>query len=73
MFCSESRLFPLRFFYGSDSRNYTWNFKLTPVSVPLLGADFLKHFNLLVDIKGRKLVHADCSEDVVRLYEGDLV
>ena len=35
------------------------------MSVPLLGADFLEHFNFMVDVKGRKLVHADCPEDVV--------
>ena len=40
-------------------------FQLAPVSVPLLGADFLEHFNLLVDIKGRKVVHAHCPESVV--------
>ena len=65
MFCSSSRLIPLRFSCGSGSKVYTLNFQLAPVSIPLLGADFLKHFNLLVDIKGRKLVHADCPEDVV--------
>ena len=47
------------------SKVNAWKFQLAPVSVPLLGADFLLHFNLLVDIKGRKLVHADCPEDVV--------
>ena len=65
IFCSGSRLIPLRFSCGSRSRVYTWEFQLAPVSVPLLGADFLKHFNLMVDVKGRKLVHADCPEDVV--------
>ena len=63
--CSGSRLIPLRFSCGSGSRVYTWNFQVAPVSIPLLGADFLQHFNLLVDIKGRKLVHTDCPEDVV--------
>ena len=63
--CSGSRLIPLRFSCGSGTKVYTWNFQLAPVSIPLLGADFLQHFNLLVDIKGRKLVHADCPEDVV--------
>ena len=65
MICSGSCLIPLRFSCGSGSKVYTWNFQLAPVSIPLLGADFLQHFNLLVDIKGRKLVHADCPEDVV--------
>ena len=65
MVCSGTRLIPLRFSCGSGSKVYTWSFQLAPVSVPLLGADFLEHFNLLVDIKGRKVVHADCPEDVV--------
>ena len=54
MFCSNSRLVPLRFSCGSGSKVYTWNFQLAPVSMPLLGADLLSHFNLLVDIRGRK-------------------
>ena len=65
IFCSGSRLIPLRFSCGSRAKVYTWKFQLAPVSVPLLGADFLKQFNFMVDIKGRKLVHADCPEDVV--------
>ena len=65
IFCSGSQLIPLRFSCGSRSKVYTWKFQLAPVSVPLLGADFLKHFNFMVDVKGRKLVHADCPEDVV--------
>ena len=40
-------------------------FQLDPVSVPLLSADFLERFNLLVNIKGRKVVHAQCPESVV--------
>ena len=65
VFCSGLRLVPLRFSCGSCSTVYTWNFQLALVSMPLLGADFLSHFNLMVDIKGHKLVHADCPEDVV--------
>ena len=65
MVCSGTPLIPLHFSCGSGSRVYTWNFQLAPVSGPLLRADFLVHFNLLVDIKGRKLVHADCPEDVI--------
>ena len=65
MICSTSHLIPLHFSCGSGSRVYTWNFQLAPVSILLLGADFLQHFNLLVDIKYRKLVHADCPEDVI--------
>ena len=43
-------------------------FQLAPVSVPLLGADFLEHFNLLVNIKGKKVVqciHAQCLESLI--------
>ena len=65
MFCSGSRLVPLRFSCGSGSKVYTWNFQLAPVSMPLLGPDFLSHFNLLVDIRGRRLFHADCPEYVI--------
>ena len=65
MVCSGTGLIPLHFSCSSSSRVFTWNFQLASVSVPLLGADFLEHFNLLVDIKGRKSVHADCPEDVI--------
>ena len=65
MLCSRIRIIPLRFSWGSNSKVYTWNFQLAPVSVSLLGADFLEHFNLLVDIKGCKVVHADFPENVI--------
>ena len=60
LYCSGTRIIPLRFSCGSDSKVYSWNFHLAPVSVPLLGADFLQHFDLLVDVKGHQLVHAQC-------------
>ena len=44
---------------------YTWTFQLALVSVPLLGVNFLERFDLLVDIKGRKVVLNQCPEDVV--------
>ena len=44
---------------------YTWNFQLAPISIPLQGADFLQHFNLLVNVKGRLVVHVDCPESVI--------
>ena len=65
MLCSGTRIIPFRFSCGSGSKVHTWNFQLAPVSVPLLGADFLEHFNLLVDIKGRKVACADCPKDVI--------
>ena len=65
MVCSGTKIIPLPFSCGKDSKVYTWTFQLAPVSVPLLGADFREHFNLLVNIKGRKVVHAQCPESVV--------
>ena len=58
-----SCIIPLRFTCGS--KVYKWNFQLAPISVPILGADFVQHFNLLVDIKGHCVVHADCPESVL--------
>lgn len=33
-----------------------WIFVIADVSVPILGVDFLSHFNLLVDVKANKLI-----------------
>ncbi|BHF76734.1 hypothetical protein SprV_0501983300 [Sparganum proliferum] len=51
-------------------RIFRWVFIIADVSVVLLVADFLAHFNLLVDLKNRRLVdcitdlHARCQFDV---------
>nr|VZI42314.1 unnamed protein product [Spirometra erinaceieuropaei] len=51
-------------------RIFRWVFIIADVSVALIGADFLAHFNLLVDLKKRRLVdcitdlHARCQSDV---------
>lgn len=37
-------------------RSFKWNFVIANVSQPIIGADFLSHFNLLVDLKARRLV-----------------
>ncbi|VUZ40549.1 unnamed protein product [Hymenolepis diminuta] len=34
---------------------FPWNFIIADIDVPLIGADFLSHFGLSVDLKGRKL------------------
>ena len=47
MVCSGTKIIPLGFSCRAGSKVYTWTFQLPPVSVPLLGADFLEHFNLL--------------------------
>lgn len=37
-------------------RIFPWNFTVAEVSRPIIGADFLTFFNLLVDLKGRALI-----------------
>lgn len=39
-----------------NGHKYHWKFVIADVEEPLLGADFLKEHNLMVDIKGRQLV-----------------
>ena len=46
------RNIPLRF----NGRSYSWRFVLADVKVPLLGADFLAHYGLLVDLKNKQLI-----------------
>ena len=43
---------------------YKWDFVITDVSRPLLGADFLRSNSLLVDLKGRRLVDATTYHSV---------
>lgn len=37
-------------------RLYKWIFIIASVPIPILGADFLRHFSLAVDVKNRKLI-----------------
>lgn len=37
-------------------RTFTWSFVIADVSQPILGSDFLTHFNLLVDVRNKCLV-----------------
>ena len=37
------------------SKPLRWVFTVTDISVPIIGADFLRHFGLAVDLQGRKL------------------
>ena len=54
--CSGFRTIPLRF----GTWNCSWTFQLAPVSVPILGADFLRHHDLNVSVS-RKKVFSDSS------------
>lgn len=39
-----------------DGRCFPWDFVIADVTQPLLGADFLCAHNLMVDVKGQRLV-----------------
>ena len=65
MVYSGTKITPLCFSCGAESKVHSWTFQLAPVSVPLLGADFLKYFYLLVDINEPKVVSADDPESVI--------
>ncbi|XP_068227132.1 uncharacterized protein [Palaemon carinicauda] len=41
------------------STKYNWKFLVAEVTSPMLGADFLSHFQLLVDVAHRWLVNSD--------------
>lgn len=43
-----------------------WNFLLANIKNPLLGADFLKHFNLLVNLKGNRLISGRLVEEALK-------
>lgn len=40
-------------------RSFTWSFIVAKVSQPIIGIDFLKHFNLLVDAKNNSVIDAE--------------
>lgn len=43
-------------------RTFQWRFCAANVSRPIIGADFIKHFGLMVDLKNRRLI--DTSTDL---------
>ena len=36
---------------AAGGRRFTWPFLLADVAMPIIGADFLRHFGLLVDLR----------------------
>ena len=46
-------------------RNFPWTFEIADVKSPIIGADFLLHFNLLVDLKNRPLIDNNTNTSVV--------
>ena len=53
--CSGSRVIPLQF----GKHKLEWPFQLAPVAIPILGVDFLKHYNLLLDVSNQRVFSAD--------------
>lgn len=45
-------------------RRYEWNFVIANVGKAILGADFLRHHNLLVDLKGQRLIDIETYSSV---------
>ena len=41
---------------AAAGRRFQWTFLLAAVAFPILGADFLRHFDLMVDLRRRRLV-----------------
>jgi hypothetical protein len=39
-----------------SGRTFTWNFLLADIEFPILGADFLRHFKLVVDLANGQLL-----------------
>lgn len=46
-------------------RPHSWTFILADVKQPILGADFLKHHKLLVDVNGRRLIDSVTNLNVI--------
>lgn len=46
-------------------RAFTWTFIVATVKQPILGADFLSHFGLLVDLSSRKLIDNETKLNVI--------
>jgi len=42
-------------------RNFTWQFTIANVTTPILGADFLAHYNLLPDLRNARLIDGTTS------------
>ncbi|XP_013139247.1 PREDICTED: uncharacterized protein LOC106103880, partial [Papilio polytes] len=63
-------------------RNYTWRFTVADVTKPIIGVDFLSHYNLIVDCKNHRLIdntttlsciasHANFNVSSIKVVTGD--
>lgn len=46
----------VRTYYIGFSRIFSWSFEMADVSRPIIGADFLHYFGLLIDIRKNRLI-----------------
>ena len=53
--CSGSRVIPLQF----GNHRFEWLFQLVLVAIPIVGGDFLKHYNLLLDVSNQRVFSSD--------------
>ena len=51
-----------------DGRRYTWKFLVADVTMPIIGADFLTHYSLAVDVRNRRLLPTDAVASCVPNY-----
>lgn len=59
--------------YGTSTKNidfnlhkqFTWTFIVSDVRTPIIGADFLSHYNLIVDVANKKLIDNSTKAHVV--------
>lgn len=49
------------------SKPYTWTFVLADISQAILGADFLAHYGLVVNLRSRKLIDSSNNNSVANL------
>ena len=55
------------------AKSFEWSFTIADVSKPILGADFLRHYGLLVDLKCKRLMDAETFLTVPTLYRHSTV
>lgn len=49
-------------------RDLQWNFVIADVNCPIIGADFLRYYGLLVDVRRRMLIDNDTKLENKRIF-----
>ena len=55
------------------AKSFEWSFTIADVSKPILGADFLRHYRLLVDLKCKRLMDAETFLTIPTSYRRSTV